>query len=155
MSTEEKIEVGIKITAIKTLKFLINNTDEASKTDRSNFQFNISLATYISMEKKTIGFDVILDLFIDKEMKNHVAEFISRIDYSIINFENVVIKKEKEIVIADSVMMTLISIALSTARGMFASKIEGSALEGVYLPILNPSNFKPINKNLTDEQPHP
>lgn len=150
MSTVEKIEVGIKITSIKTLKFLINNTDEASKTDRGNFQFNISLATYISIEKKTIGFDVILDLFTDKEMKNRVAEFISRIEYSIVNFENAVIQKEKEIVIADGLMTTLISIALSTARGMFASKIEGSALEGVYLPILNPSNFKQLNKNLTD-----
>lgn len=154
MSTQEKIEVGIRIASIKTLKFLIDNSDEASKTDRASFQFNIALATYINVEKKTIGFDVILDLFTDKEMKNHVAEFISRIEYAIVNFEHAVVKKEKEIVVADGVMITLISIALSTARGMFASKIEGSALEGVYLPILNPSNFKPLNKNPTDEQPH-
>ena len=39
-------------------------------------------------------------------------------------------------------MTTLLSISLSTARGIFASKIEGSALEGVYMPIVNPASFK-------------
>lgn len=155
MTGEEKIEVGIKIIAIKTLKFLINNTEEALKTDRSNFQFNIALATYISIQKQVIGFKVIIDLYTDKEMKNKVAELIVAIEYNISNFEKVVIKKEKEITVAEFVMPTLISIAISTARGIFASKIEGSALEGVYLPIINPNNFRMSDVELLDQQSNP
>lgn len=153
MEELKKIDITLRISSIKTLKFSLNNTDEARQTDKKLFQFNISLASFINPLAKTIGFDVIQDVFLDKEMTKKVSELISRIEFEIINFDDVVKHKEqqKEFQIPDQVMMTLISISLSTSRGIFASKVEGSSLEGVYMPILNPATFKKLSVPHTPE----
>jgi hypothetical protein len=143
MAELEKIDVSLRISSIKTHKFSIDNTDEIRKTDRKSFHFNIAIGTFFNPKNKIIGFDVIQDLYLDKELTKKVSELISRIEFEIINFEDVVKHNEKlkKIKVPDQIMITLISISLSTARGIFASKVEGSALEGVYMPIVNPKNF--------------
>ena len=144
MAELKKIDITFRISSIKTLKFTIDNTEEARNTDRKSFHFNIALGTAINTKNKVIGFEVIQDVYLDKELTKKVSELISRIEFEIINFEEVVKHDEKlkEIKIPDQVKTTLISISLSTSRGIFASKVEGSVLEGVYMPIVNPAAFK-------------
>lgn len=144
MKESKKIDVTFRISSIKTLKLLLDNTDEASKTDRNDFQFNISLTTFLDPVNKIIGFNVIQDIFIDKELTKKVCELITRIEFNVENFKEIVTHNDKikEFRIPDQFMMTLISISLSTSRGIFAAKVEGSALEGVYMPVVNPAQFK-------------
>ncbi len=152
MNDSKKINITFKISSIKTLKFFIDNIDEIRQIDRKSFHFNITLGTLINPQTKLIGFDVIQVVYLDKELTRKVGELNSRIEFEIINFEEVVQHNEKikEIKVPDQVMTTLISISLSTARGIFASKVEGSALEGVYMPIVNPSTFKkpPVHSDI-------
>ena len=42
----------------------------------------------------------------------------------------------------DQFIQTLLSISLSTTRGILAAKTEGTNLKNVYLPVLNPTQFK-------------
>ncbi|GJQ44132.1 MAG: hypothetical protein D8M26_13565 [Ignavibacteriae bacterium] len=142
----KKINVTFRISSIKTVRFNIDNSEEVRNIDRKSFFFNISLGTYINPGDKKIGFDVIQFVSLDKEMSNKVSELISHIEFEIVNFDEVVQKSDKlnEIKIPDQIMLTLISISLSTARGIFAAKVEGSALEGVYMPVIDPSTFKKI-----------
>ena len=146
MEELKKIDITFRISSIKTLKFTIDNTEELSKTDRKSFHFNITLGTFVNPLNKIIGFDVIQEVSLDKEMSNKVSELISRIESEIINFDEVVHKNAEinELKIPDQVMLTLISISLSTSRGIYAAKVEGSALEGVYMPVVNPATFKKI-----------
>jgi len=146
MKELKKIDVTFRISSIKTLKFLLDNTEAAVKTDRKAFHFNITLGTFVNPSNKIIGFEVIQDVFLDKELTQKVSELISRIEFEILNFDEVVKhnKQTKELNIPDQIMVTLISISLSTSRGIFASKVEGSALEGVYMPIVNPLSFKKL-----------
>lgn len=146
MDELKKVDVTIRISSIKTLKFSLDNTDEARNADRKSFHFNISLATTINPQLKIIGFDVIQDVYLDQELTNKVCELISRIEFEILNFDDIILddKQLKKLKIPDQLMTTLISISLSTARGIFASKVEGSALEGVYMPIVNPAAFKKV-----------
>lgn len=155
MSELKKIDITIRINSIKTLKFSVNNTDQARQLDRNLFQFNIAVSTFIHPPTHIIGFDVIQDIFLDKEMTNKVSELISRMEFELVNFDEVVKKDEAQnsVNVPDQVMMMLLSISLSTARGIFASKVEGSALEGVYTPILDPTKFvkNPLQKE-SDER---
>jgi hypothetical protein len=146
MEELHKIDITFRISSIKTLKFTIDNTEEVRKTDRKLFHFNITLGTFINPLNKLIGFDVIQEVSLDKTMSNKVSELISRIEFEIVNFDEIVQKSEElnELKIPDQVMLTLISISLSTSRGVFAAKVEGSALEGVYMPVVNPATFKKI-----------
>jgi len=144
MEELKKIDVTFRILSIKTLKFTIDNNEVVSKTDRKLFKFNISLATFFNPKNKIVGFDIIQAVFLEEDMTQKVSELISRIEFEIVNFEEVIKHNEdqKKINVPDQIMMTLISISLSTARGIFAAKVEGSALEGVYMPIVNPASFK-------------
>lgn len=150
MPEPNKVDITLRISSIKTLKFSIDNTPEVFKLDRESFIFNISIASDINVSNKIIGFNVIQDIYLDKELKNRVCELITRIEFNIINFNEVIIKKDKDILIPDSIMVTLLSISLSTSRGVLAAKVEGSGLEGVNMPVVNPSNFKHVSKPKPD-----
>lgn len=144
MNDKDNINITFKIASIKTLKFLIDNVEAATKTAITSFEFNLSIASFVDSSKKIIGFNVIVDVFTDKSLSVKVSELITQIVYDIVNFEQVVYhdKDKKELKIPDPFMTTLLSIALSTTRGIFAAKTEGSVLDKVYIPVLDPKLFK-------------
>ncbi len=142
----KKLDITFKIVDIRTLKFLINNIAEAYKADKSEFEFNISAATFSDASLKTISINILIDVYTDKTRQHKVSELITQMVYEIVNFDEVVkidsVKNTLEI--PDNFVTTLFSIALSTSRGIFAAKTEGSALSGAFLPVLNPAAFKPV-----------
>jgi hypothetical protein len=146
MAEQKKIDITFRIASIKTTKFLIENIEEANKTDKATFEFNISIGMFANPEQKIIGYNVFTDVFTDKTKLLKVSELATQIIYDIINFDEVISKDEtkKVLNIPDIFITTLISIALSTTRGIFAAKTEGSVLDGVYIPIMDPKVFKPV-----------
>jgi len=146
MADQKKIDITFRIASIKTLKFLIENIDEAIKIDKATFEFNISVAMFADPIKKIIGFKNVIEVFTDKSKMVKAGELVAQIIYEIINFDEVILHDEskKLINIPDTFMTTLMSIALSTTRGVFAAKTEGSLLDGVYIPVLDPKVFKPV-----------
>ena len=125
--------------------------EEASKIDKNTFEFNISIGMYANPEQKIIGYNVFVDVFTDKSKSIKISELATQIIYEIVNFNEAISKDEakKVLNIPDIFITTLISIALSTTRGIFAAKTEGSVLDGVYIPIMDPKVFKPV------PNPHP
>lgn len=146
MEEQKKIDITFRIASIKTTKFLIENIEEATKIDKATFEFNISIGMFANPEQKIIGYNVFTDVFTDKTKLLKVSELATQIVYDIINFDEVISRDEvkKVLNIPDIFITTLISIALSTTRGIFAAKTEGSVLGGVYIPIMDPKVFKPI-----------
>lgn len=147
MADPKKIDITFRIASIKTLKFLIENIDEAIKIDKATFEFNISVAMFADPLKKIIGFNIAVEVFTDKTKQLKLSELVTQTVYEIVNFNDVISHDEanKLINIPDPFMTTLISIALSTSRGIFAAKTEGSVLSGVYIPVMDPKAFKPVN----------
>ena len=145
MNEPTKIDVTLQISSVKTIKFSVNNTDEILKMDRLAFNFNISFASSIEPSKKIIAVDILGDIYTEKELLNKVSELASRIEYRIMNFDDLIKNINNQLVIPDQLMIMLTSISLSTTRGILAAKLEGSALEGVHLPVIDPKSFKPIN----------
>lgn len=147
MADQKKIDITFRIVSIKTLKFLVENTDEAVKIDKATFEFNISVAMFADPLKKIIGFNIAVEVFTDKSKLLKVSELVTQTIYEIVNFDSAISHDEtkKLINIPDPFMTTLLSIALSTSRGIFAAKTEGSLLDGVYIPVMDPKVFKPID----------
>jgi len=146
MAEQKKIDITFRIASIKTIKFAIENIEEKTKIDKATFEFNISIGMFADPEQKIIGYNVFTDVFTDKTKLIKVSELATQIIYDIVNFNEVISRDEvnKVLNIPDVFITTLISIALSTTRGIFAAKTEGSVLDGVYIPILDPKVFKPV-----------
>lgn len=143
MSKQKIIDISFGISSIKTLKFMIENIEQATKIDKATLEFNISVAMFVDPQKEIIGFNVIIDIFLDKNKTLKVSELITQVVYHIVNFDEVIKPNIDKIGldIPNQFITTLISIALSTSRGIFAAKTEGSVLDGVYMPIVDPKAF--------------
>lgn len=144
----DKVNISFRIKNISTLEFGIKNIPEIETIDKDLFQFQILPASFIDKEKNIIGIDTVVDIFIDVEKQKKVCELITRISYEVINLHDFYNNEDDAIIIPDQFMITLISIALSTTRGILTAKTEGTLLREVYLPILNPASFKPVEKNI-------
>ena len=153
MLDDKKINITFGIKEIKTLKFTINNVPEAYKIPKEKFQFQILPASFFSYTEKIIGFDVIVNIFFDDNDRKIICELISRITFDIKNLHDFVsIKNQKAPQLPESLMQTLLSISLSTTRGILFSKTEGSVLSGVNMPVLNPSNFQQVKRETKKEK---
>jgi hypothetical protein len=155
MKEAEKMQIGFKFKMIKTLKFSVNNTDEAYKAKKEELQFNISAANFLDVENSVIGFDITIGVFIDKELTKQIADLIVRTEYELTKLSEIIKHdtNKNRILLPDQLMMTLLSVALSSARGILAAKTEGSVLEGVYMPIIDPTKFRtnvPIENTIKD-----
>lgn len=145
MPEEKKIVINFGIKEIKTLRFSLNDFADAESIKNENVHFQILPATFVKYEEKIIGFDIIINVYIQREIKNIVVcELIVRVSFIINNLNEIVPESDKHAPnLPEHFMQTLLSISLSTCRGILFSKTEGSILNKFYLPILNPARFKP------------
>ena len=144
MPEQKKIGINFGIKEIKTIRFTLNNVPESETIKNEDVHFQILPASFVNYEEKIIGFDIILTVYIQKKVKNIVCELITRVSFIVNNLHDVIPEEDKNASkLPDHFMQTLLSISLSTTRGILFSKTEGSVLNRFYLPILNPAGFKP------------
>lgn len=148
MNEPKKLDVTLQVSSVKTLKFSVCNDDEIRSKDRLSFNFNISYSSFVDSDKKVIGYDVLVGIYTEKELLNKVSELASRIEYTVINFDDLIKINNGQLVLPDALLIMLMSISLSTTRGILAAKLEGSALDGVNLPIIDPKSFKPVDPKI-------
>ena len=145
----DQINISFRIKNISTLEFSIKNIPELETVDKSLIQFQIFPATFIDKNNNVIGIDTVVDIFVDQEKQKRVCELITRITYEVVNLSDFIDSVDNSIKIPDPIMHTFLSISLSTTRGILASKTEGTLLRDVFIPILNPAGFKPVEINKT------
>ena len=144
MKEQKKIGINFGIKEIKTIRFSLNDIPETETVKNENVQFQILPASFFNYEENLIGFDIVLTAYIKGKQNKSVCELITRISFVINNLKEIVPEENKNTPnLPDHFMQTLLSISLSTTRGVLFAKTEGSVLNKYYLPILNPANFKP------------
>jgi len=147
MSDNKNITFRIK--NITTRQFSITNILELETVDKDLIQFLIHFASFADKDNNIIGIDTLVGIYLDQEKQKKVCELITRITYEIINFSEFIDSNDNSINIPDQIMHTFLSISLSTTRGILAAKTEGTQLRDVFIPILNPTGFKPVEVNKT------
>ncbi|MDR3597216.1 hypothetical protein [Clostridium sp.] len=131
-----------RIKEILTLEFSIKNIPEDISTDPDSFKFEVLPQLFIE-SNKFIGFNTTINVLMGKDNPLLICSLLTRISYEIINFEDFIDpQNSNSITIPDQFVHTLLSITLSTSRGILAAKTEGTILRNIYMPVMNPAGFK-------------
>ena len=169
MKKGRKIEPEmIHMLSIKTLKGKIKNDSESDSSAIAGYRFTNDLATALNPEEKIVGLK--LTLYIDTLDKNqnklgieasYTHEFVFRVD-NLADFvgpeedevaENEGSEKKSDLVpdeTLDPILLgTLAGISYSTLRGIIMSRTQGTALNTVILPVIDPKKLT----GLTVEEP--
>lgn len=135
------MSVAIGIAKIKEDEFVFRN-EEIKKLDE---------------KKLTIGYNVAFDWDIAKEfffvkMSIHYTYRIDSADIELVRFSSTTgfhVKGLKKVLVVDGAkfklpeffMMTFLSTAVASSRGMLAYKLSGTFLSEYYLPLVDPKDF--------------
>ncbi len=144
MKEQKKTGINFGIKEIKTIRFSFNDIPDSDSIKTHDVQFQILPASFFNYEENIVGFDIILTAYIKVKQNKSVCELITRVSFIVNNLKEIVPEENKNTPkLPDQFIQTLLSISLSTTRGILFAKTEGSNLNKYYLPILNPANFKP------------
>jgi len=143
---EKKININFGIKEISTLKFSLNNVPGVADITKGDVQFQIVPRSFINYEYSIVGFEIAVNISFEKNGRNNICELITRSSFEVNNLQEFVPPEKKDNPdLPMNFMQTLLSISLSTTRGILAAKTEGSILSGICMPILNPTSFKPAS----------
>ena len=154
MNEERKIEPEkIHILSIKTLKGKIENREDVPSSSIVGYRYKNALAIALNLDEKIVGLKhtIYIDTFNKKQEElnikaSYTHEFIFKVD-NLNDFVEVSEEKdetEREEENIDPIMLgTLAGIAYSTVRGIVMNRTQGTALNAVILPVIDP-------KKLTD-----
>lgn len=131
---------SLKIKDIKTVKFSIDNT--VNLNNNTDFNFNINSMLIVDKENKLVGFDIHITITPKINENDIFAEIKTRNLFEVLNFDEIIKEKNDGLEIPDQIIETLNSISISTTRGILTAKTEGTILQNVFLPLVNPKAFK-------------
>lgn len=141
---KEKINIQFLIEEISTLEFSIKNQPSINIDDYENLVINVNPSSSVDIKSGIVDFIIMISIHSGGKEKIIICELVTSIKFAIKNFAQFLDKENNKLLrMPDQFMHTMLSIALSTSRGILASKTEGTNLQKVYLPILNPADFKP------------
>ncbi|NUN08046.1 MAG: hypothetical protein HUU54_02610 [Ignavibacteriaceae bacterium] len=141
MPDSNQIQIQFSIADIQTLEFVIFNLPDIASLDKTKFPFKIEAGFFFEVENKIVGIDIIVDISADSAPNPIVCHMITRFKFLINNFNEAFTIKEGNITYPSQFLITLISISLSTTRGILLSKTESTNLRGIFMPIIDPSKL--------------
>lgn len=145
-STESKLKITFGIRQIQIMNF---NIDKSEKhlllTPNHKYTFEFIVAALLDTNQKFIGIDLTINLFTSELKDDKVCELTIRSTYHVLNFNEIVSKKENNFIISDIAMQHLTAVTLSTARGIFFVKVQDSFLSNIIIPIIDITSFNKID----------
>jgi len=133
----------IAITKIKEEEFIFKN-EEIKKFDPGRLSIGFNLRFNWDYEKE--NFFVRLTVVYKYKIENENVElvsFTSTTGFLIKGLKDMLVTDENKtnFKLPDNLMLTCISTAVSSSRGMLAYKLAGTFLANYYLPLIDPKNF--------------
>lgn len=136
----------IKIISIRTLKGNINSDDDDIDPDPKNYEIECTSEIASNLKESLIRIIFKIDIHIlNNEGKksattgSYTNEFIFEIE-GIGDF--VKSRDSGEVDINQELGTTLLSLAFSTSRGMIYTRTQGTVLDGIILPVIDPSSLQ-------------
>ena len=148
----DQYQLNFTLSSIKTLSFSIKEPttlDDTSKDFNINYEISPKLGINYDDKEVKLIIDVTGELQSSKEeILSSSIEFI----FTINNLEELVFVKEGGFEIKDAQWtVVILSLALSTLRGIIFAKSEGTVLQKKHIPVLDPNTFikKPEKTEVT------
>ncbi len=135
------ITFRLKDVVIPKYSFIAPRISEPLTPDH---QYTIEVNSGVLIEKgrKEIIIILHIKIFYDKEKEILISDLGTNTIYEIENFDKVIKKKNKnEYQAPDQLVITLLSIALSTTRGIMIEKNSDNFLHKVFIPVVSPKDL--------------
>lgn len=143
---EIRIEFGIK--KISIMGFNVNSEKMAlTESDLTRFDFNMEIGFGVVPAEKEVRFIFSFSVHPYQKKDIEVGKLTIEVIFFIVNMESIMQANKKKIKLPDMFLASLIGIVISTARGVWVSKVAGTSLDSAILPVLNPSEFLKKLKN--------
>ena len=126
----------------------VNNLVEEKIGVLKGFQFRFDQSSGILTIK------VLTDFLCRTETPEPVKLFGGTIqcEYLFIDYQEIVKKtSDNQVDIPDDLLITLMSVSFSSARGMLAALTAGTDYQNIFLPLVNPQEFKTMLKSIENK----
>ncbi len=131
------VSVSFKIIDIKLIKFSFESSVDKEQIGNEDFTFEINFRYDTNVEKQTLNTFVLTKIFADQDKKLYLGQIETKMEFLLVNFDELVVIENDQVRILTMALNIFISVSISTARGMIASKTSGTSLEKAYLPVIN------------------
>ncbi len=136
----------ITLVSIKTLKGSI----EEAESYKDEFSFEFATSTNVGRDLKHFRFiiDVNISMHQANKVINKAAHYSIEFIFLIDNLEDFVDIDEKGTTanVHPDLGVTVAGIAYGTIRGIIYQRTQGTALDGIILPVIDPSNLLKVKR---------
>lgn len=136
------MNINFKIATIEIISQSVSSApEEGIRTNEIDYTIQINIKYDANIGMVHILPEISLTSKIDK---SELAKFAIQCSYEVINYnEAIPINESNQPAIPVPFLHTLISISLSTSRGIIYSSCRGTFLQNAILPIIDPKSFFP------------
>ncbi len=137
MAKPEKKKIIFKIDKIETVSFSVDPSKISPRYNQP-MKFRFTLSLKIDPKKKHLIF--LLGIIISPKSSDdvQVGNLDIKVQFSIKNMEEFIEEENKSIKLPEILMANLITLVISTSRGIWAEKIRGTKIQKIILPLLDP-----------------
>ena len=133
-----------KISNIEIESFSLSDLGN-KRLNKTNVEFGVAVDVRLLLDKNILRSRFIFSVYDSNNEDDIYCELRTKVDFKFSKkLENIVTelnKKNKKAVLPKQLHASLVAIAISTNRGIIYSKLVGTALENIYLPIVDPNFF--------------
>ncbi len=132
-------EVKFQIKNIELLDFALKQPD-LPLSEETKYKFNINIEQKFNESEHLVAVTTTINIIreADQQMQGVIS---ANCIYQVENLNQYANEKTKTIQLPAQFNTTLISISLSTTRGIMFSQFRGTFLHNAILPIINPTDF--------------
>ncbi len=135
---QKELSVTFKIDSCKLLSFSAQYNEEIENNNfNHDFVYEISSSQNINKDSKNVNIIFEIKIFFDTEKKLLLGEISTSNVFTLINFDELVIKKDDKLLSSFEVAAMLVGLAYSNTRGMLIVKASGTTLQKALLPAMN------------------
>jgi len=138
------VQLKLSIKRVELIKSQINPV--VPNFHAKEFQFTLHLETRLDPTQRLVFVTTSADVKADNKPEM-LASVSSACIYGVENFDEV-FKKSGDMydIVDDQLMFPLLSISISTLRGIMFEQFRGTYLHQAYVPIIDPKQFKQAAK---------
>lgn len=144
------LQITLRISDIKILLFettqRIEEIQEPLSIDAYEFRFDLKTETF---EPEKFFTNLLYITLFEKQsdiVKIELAKLHTLTTFQIINYDEVIKKKEDSIIVPNQLISLTAGIAISTARGILTLHLKDTKISNAIIPIINPQMFIPVKQ---------
>lgn len=139
---EKEQNIEYKLVNIEILDTEIHSPEDPL-SNNTTFNFELSLEQRFNVEKNRIY--ILCDIItLNQDGKQQLGRIRSSCIFEVAELEKY-ITKDKKTTFEENFNLTLVSISISTTRGLMFSTFKGTFLQGAILPIIDPIQQQKTN----------